>query len=344
MRRLALAAAAFIAALLYAAPGFAAVPAEVVSPSGKPLAAAGARSFAYPADGSVVSVASWHSVRSGVVLDGVQLLHGRVQAAHVVVRNDGTGSIDDLVVDGLRRDPAQNSLFGLDSATYLVVLQKAVIHDAGGRHSGFVGLRLTVAPGYPGLPQGAQVLVGLTGPKPRPNSRRQQLAASTSTSTLAAGPWAALGFAATPRLGVGVATVNEPLLGLPSFALAGGGTRGEQAVVIAERYLGIPYRWGGADPQTGFDCSGLTKFVYAQLGVSLIHYAAAQFHEGTPVPPALLEPGDLVFFEPTALGPGHVGIYVGGGEFLHAPHTGDVVKISSLTGRYRTGFVGAVRP
>jgi cell wall-associated NlpC family hydrolase len=57
-----------------------------------------------------------------------------------------------------------------------------------------------------------------------------------------------------------------------------------------------------------------------------------------------LEPGDLVFFEPSPLGPGHVGIYIGDGEFIHAPHTGDVVKISSLSGRYATGFVGAVRP
>jgi hypothetical protein len=124
-----------------------------------------------------------------------------------------------------------------------------------------------------------------------------------------------------------------------------GGMLGAQAVAIAKQYLGIPYVWGGASPQGGFDCSGLVMFVYAKLGVHLDHYAAFQFHEGTPVAPGDLQPGDLVFFEPTASGPGHVGMYIGGTEFIQAPHTGDVVKISSLTEPfYRGEFVGAVRP
>ena len=104
----------------------------------------------------------------------------------------------------------------------------------------------------------------------------------------------------------------------------------------------MPYRWGGADPLTGFDCSGFTMYVYAQLGVSLTHYTGAQFYEGTRVPPDQLQPGDLVFFHPQADGPGHVGIYVGDGKMLHAPHTGDVVRISSIQGR--SGYLGAVRP
>jgi hypothetical protein len=124
-----------------------------------------------------------------------------------------------------------------------------------------------------------------------------------------------------------------------------GGMLGAQAVAVAKRYLGIPYVWGGASPHGGFDCSGLVMFVYAKLGVHLDHYAAFQFHEGTPVAPGDLQPGDLVFFEPTATGPGHVGMYIGGTEFIQAPHTGDVVKISSLTEAfYRSEFVGAVRP
>ena len=124
-----------------------------------------------------------------------------------------------------------------------------------------------------------------------------------------------------------------------------GGMLGAQAVAIARQYLGIPYVWGGASPVGGFDCSGLVMFVYAKLGVHLDHYAAFQFHEGTPVAPGDLQPGDLVFFEPTASGPGHVGMYIGGTEFIQAPHTGDVVKISSLTEPfYRSEFVGAVRP
>jgi cell wall-associated NlpC family hydrolase len=121
-----------------------------------------------------------------------------------------------------------------------------------------------------------------------------------------------------------------------------GGMLGPQAVAIAKRYLGIPYVWGGATPTGGFDCSGLTMYVYRQLGISLDHYAAWQFLEGERIAPEQLQPGDLVFFHPQADGPGHVGIYVGDGKMLHAPHTGDVVRISSIQGR--AGYLGAVRP
>jgi cell wall-associated NlpC family hydrolase len=110
-------------------------------------------------------------------------------------------------------------------------------------------------------------------------------------------------------------------------------------VGIAEQYLGVPYVWGGASP-SGFDCSGFTMYVYAQVGVSLPHNAAAQYGYGSPVSRGNLAPGDLVFFD----GLGHVGLYVGGNTFIHAPHTGDVVKYSTLTGWYASTYVGARRP
>jgi peptidoglycan DL-endopeptidase CwlO len=110
-------------------------------------------------------------------------------------------------------------------------------------------------------------------------------------------------------------------------------------VGIAMKYLGVPYRWGGASPSTGFDCSGFTMYVFAQIGVSLPHYTGAQWAMGTPVSRSQLQPGDLVFFN----GLGHMGIYVGGNNFIHAPHTGDVVKISSMTGWYDRTYVGARR-
>lgn len=110
-------------------------------------------------------------------------------------------------------------------------------------------------------------------------------------------------------------------------------------VGIAMQYLGTPYVWGGSEPG-GFDCSGFTSFVFAQEGVSLPHYAAAQYNYGTPVPRDQLAPGDLVFFD----GLGHVGLYIGGGDFIHSPHTGDVVKISSLSDPwYAATYVGARR-
>ena len=110
-------------------------------------------------------------------------------------------------------------------------------------------------------------------------------------------------------------------------------------VGIAMQYLGVPYVWGGASP-SGFDCSGLTMYVYAQVGVSLPHYTGSQWQLGTPVSRAQLEPGDLVFFH----GLSHEGIYIGNDQFIHAPHTGDVVKISSMSDAwYASGFDGGRR-
>jgi cell wall-associated NlpC family hydrolase len=110
-------------------------------------------------------------------------------------------------------------------------------------------------------------------------------------------------------------------------------------VGVAMQYLGVPYVYGGASP-SGFDCSGLIMYAYAQVGVSLPHHAASQYGMGSPVSRDQLAAGDLVFFN----GLGHAGIYIGGGQFIHAPHTGDVVKISSLSDSwYASTYVGARR-
>ena len=109
-------------------------------------------------------------------------------------------------------------------------------------------------------------------------------------------------------------------------------------VGIAMQYLGTPYVWGGASP-SGFDCSGFVMYVFQQVGVSLPHNAAMQYGYGSAVSRSELQAGDLVFFN----GLGHVGIYIGGNQFIHSPHTGDVVKISSITGWYEDTWVGARR-
>jgi cell wall-associated NlpC family hydrolase len=110
------------------------------------------------------------------------------------------------------------------------------------------------------------------------------------------------------------------------------------AAAIAARYLGVPYVWGGASP-SGFDCSGLVMYVYAQLGVSLPHYTVAQWNATIPISTSELQPGDLVFFD----GLGHVGIYIGNGQFIHAPHTGTVVQIGTLSGYWAAHLDGARR-
>lgn len=114
------------------------------------------------------------------------------------------------------------------------------------------------------------------------------------------------------------------------------GSIGAQAVAVAMQYLGTPYVWGGGAPG-GFDCSGLTSYAYAQVGVGLSHFTGAQWNEGVHVPADQLLPGDLVFFHSDLH---HMGMYIGGGQMIHAPQTGDVVKISPLMSDY----AGAVRP
>jgi peptidoglycan DL-endopeptidase CwlO len=123
--------------------------------------------------------------------------------------------------------------------------------------------------------------------------------------------------AAAAAAGQGVSTTSIPA---PPASTLGG-----QAVAIAEQYLGVPYVWGGASP-SGFDCSGLVMYVYAQLGVSLPHNADAQMTSLPAVPLSDLQPGDLVFFN----GASHVGIYVGNGTMIHAPHTGTVVQFGNI--------------
>jgi cell wall-associated NlpC family hydrolase len=108
-------------------------------------------------------------------------------------------------------------------------------------------------------------------------------------------------------------------------------------VETALAYHGVPYLWAGASP-SGFDCSGLILYVYKQHGVNLPHYSGSQFLLGTKVAVADLQPGDVVFFGSPIH---HVGMYIGGGYFLHAPRTGDFVKISKLA--ERSDFAGARR-
>ncbi len=118
---------------------------------------------------------------------------------------------------------------------------------------------------------------------------------------------------------------------------AGGNEKGNKVVEFAKAQLGKAYKYGAVGPDT-FDCSGLTSAAMKRLGISIPRVAADQAKSGAPVEKQDLRPGDLVFFSNASSGGGvgHTGIYIGDGKFIHAPKTGDVVKVSSLSDSYYT--------
>jgi cell wall-associated NlpC family hydrolase len=147
--------------------------------------------------------------------------------------------------------------------------------------------------------------------------------------------------AAKTRLGSLQQRASSPMLtsGFLNFGAQAGASGGVSSIAL--QYLGVPYVWAGATP-SGFDCSGLVQYVFAQLGVALPHNAAAQWHDphAFSVPRNALQPGDLVFFNKLD----HVGIYLGYGYFVDAPHTGTDVRIDSLSeGWYAANYDGAKR-
>lgn len=109
---------------------------------------------------------------------------------------------------------------------------------------------------------------------------------------------------------------------------------GSAILAEAQKYLGIPYVYGGASP-SGFDCSGFVYYVLKQVGFSAYRTPADQYSHGTYVDKADLQPGDIVFFAGTyASGISHVGIYAGGGQFIHSPNSRSTVSYSDLTSGY----------
>jgi NlpC/P60 family len=117
-------------------------------------------------------------------------------------------------------------------------------------------------------------------------------------------------------------------------------TLGRRVVSYARHFLGVHYSWGGTSPRTGFDCSGLVRYVYGHFGISLPHSSWADLGRGHRVSRRWLQPGDLVFFA----GASHVGIYAGSGRFIDAPHSGAVVRITTMRDSwYGASYYGARR-
>jgi cell wall-associated NlpC family hydrolase len=160
---------------------------------------------------------------------------------------------------------------------------------------------------------------------------RRRLEAARAASARAASAAAAAARASRSR------AIASPVS--TDSATYSGPASGQAAVAVREAYnqLGKPYQWGAAGPST-FDCSGLTMWAWGHAGVSLSHSSRAQFGEGQHVSRGDLQPGDLTFYGSPIH---HVGIYIGGGQMISAPHTGDVVKIQNAL---RDDYVGAVRP
>lgn len=115
---------------------------------------------------------------------------------------------------------------------------------------------------------------------------------------------------------------------------------GERAAATAVRAVGVPYRWGGTSPTAGFDCSGLVYWAYGRLGIALPHSSYALYGLGRRVARSRMKVGDLLFFS----GLGHVGIYIGRGRMVHAPHSGSRVEIVRLgRSNYGSRLVGVRR-
>ena len=322
--------------LILAAPARAATLglAEVRGSDGALIGRAASGAYSYPADGSILRIGSSHATAAQVELSDVSMFNGRVTVERLVVPARGLkgAKVEGLVVDGTGYVVGPNALIPLGGGSYIVALQEAV--SPGRTGSGLVALRAYVSDPSLGLAPGTQLLVGM--------ARAAHPTAATSDAS------AVLGLPQLPAAQASLAGVPAflpPHQQLPLLPNIPTNTLGGQAVALAYQFLGVPYVWGGATP-SGFDCSGLTMYVYARLGIKLGHYTGFQYYEGRRVPREQLQPGDLVFFHANSAGvPGHEGMYVGNGSFIHAPHTGDVVKISSMYDpSYALSYLGAVRP
>jgi cell wall-associated NlpC family hydrolase len=253
----------------------------------------------------------------------------------------GAQSFSDLVnrIDVMNRSSrSQASLLrSVTSAERQVKRRQAILHVEAVQARRLVGRTQAAKARVQGLISSQQSLIA--GLNAQIRNLVQQRKARLAREAAARAAAAAAAAAAAQQASQGTSTGPAPILP-PTGPVPPASSVGAQAVQIAMGELGVPYVWGGASP-AGFDCSGLTMWVYAQLGIHLDHFTGSQWNAGPHVARDQLAPGDLVFFEP---GIGHVGIYIGNNDFIEAPHTGAFVQISSLSNAwYAAEYQGAVR-
>jgi cell wall-associated NlpC family hydrolase len=305
---------------------------------GTPASSRGASTYPtkWPIVRFVSSTGSGSSCSAGHVSLGSVSLFGGVISAQSITSAHGRGTVAGFAIYG---SPAE--LSAGDSVSVggwsQVTFQKTV-----GRLTAPLVVELTAA--HDGLPAGTTIALGFSASAQRVHSASHMhsgrgSAARKNVLEAAKGKKKrklSIDFPAAPDPFV-VHNVLTPV------------AKHNAVVSTAIRYLGIKYQWGGATPATGFDCSGLVTYVFAKLGVSLPHYTVSQYTspDGVWVSPKRLEAGDLLFFvgsDGTRKAPGHVGIYVGDGYFIDAPHTGSFVRVDSLKdNKFANQYVGARR-
>jgi cell wall-associated NlpC family hydrolase len=325
--------------------------AVIARPSGSPVALGTPASYlgpsGYLASGAVVafgsSIAGGSTCKGATVELASVVLFGGVVTADSVTARDGWGAVAGLKVDGNPVSAAAGQTVPVDSWGQLTV------GATFGRLRAPLVLRLTQAHGP--LPAGTRIAVAFAA---APLAGRHTTTQPSGTSAAHGQKTAA---SSSQEQGNDATAATPPHFPATPYPFAVDGALGPAArlaqhnavVSTAMQYLGIRYQWGGETPTTGFDCSGLVTYVFAQLGVSLPHYTVSQWDspDAVPVQSNHLKPGDLVFFvgsDGTRTAPGHVGIYVGNGYLIDAPHTGSFVRIDRLTDpRLSNGYVGARR-
>jgi cell wall-associated NlpC family hydrolase len=284
-----------------------------------------------------------------LTLASVSLFDGTVTASSVEA-TDGKGTVAGLEIDGTALSAAAGQTVPVESWGQLTLGEEV------GRLRAPLVLRLLQA--HDGLLAGTRLAVAFSAaaqPALKPGKHHPSPSTHNAHKTRVAGSRQRAKNAAKKTKKQRRLPSKPPpdYPAAPSPLTAGGGltdaAQDNPVISIAMQYLGVPYQWGGARPKTGFDCSGLVQYVFAQLGVPLVHYAAAQWHSpgGVWIPPDRLQAGDLVFFigsDGRRKAPGHVGIYIGDGYLIDAPHTGAVVRIDSLNERKLANqYVGARR-